>query len=77
MTQEPITDQHGEAPSLKRGKALSSTALLAAWREYSGNPHAMHPCENFKAGWVARKLTEETGTTTEAAIKNGCRDFYC
>lgn len=28
MTQEPITGQHGESPSVERGKALSSTALF-------------------------------------------------
>ncbi len=35
-------------------RLLPSTALLTAWREYSDNPQAMHPCENFKAGWAAR-----------------------
>lgn len=64
MIQEPITDQHGEAPSVERGKALSSTALLAAWRRYTENPHAKHPCENFKAGWVANQLMQTDSETT-------------
>ena len=65
-------------PKTDDGTLLKSTALLAAWREYSEKPQAMHPCENFKAGWVAANLSkDEDAICNSASIKEGCRDFRC
>jgi len=57
--------------------SVESTALLAAWRKYTDNPHARHPCENFKAGWVANRLMQTDSETTGDDIKERCRDFRC
>ena len=65
-------------PKTERRDSVESTALLAAWREYSENPQAMHPCENFKAGWVAATLSnDEEAICNAASIKEGCREFRC
>lgn len=51
-------------------------AMLAAWRICTKNPHARYPCENFKAGWVARGLFDSAYPKEAESIgSDGIRDY--